>query len=530
VNNLFKEFIRGEPAYIDISFTIKVGEPFGILGKSGSGKTALMQALRGTPEYRPTRGTVTYRLAYCEKCHYVDYPTEVGNECSKCGRSEYKLRVINFWEEQEKNSLIFRNLYNRISIMLQRTFALYGEATVDENIKRNLEKAGVPAHRIGGQAALLISRVKMEHRAYHLARDLSGGEKQRVVFAICLAKKPLLFLADEPTGTLDPVTAERIHKTINREVRKNNLTIVVTSHWPEAVDQLTEKAILLENGKIAMFGDSHEVATKFLSQVEEVVMEKREFDQKIIKVEDLIKYYYSFDRGLIKAVDGVSLDIYEGEIFGIVGVSGSGKTSLAHMICGLKPCTNGSIKIRKDEEWVDMSIPGPRNRGKITRDIGILHQEYSIYPHRTVLQNMTGTIRESIPEELKTKKAYDALKAVNFTDAEIDNILYKFPDQISEGERHRVAIARILIQEPIIVFFDEATGTADPLTRMEIVRSIKKSREMLNQTYVIISHDIDFINTACDRAALMRDGHIITIGEPKEVVETLRTYQEQVMK
>ncbi|MBD3230616.1 MAG: ATP-binding cassette domain-containing protein, partial [Candidatus Lokiarchaeota archaeon] len=266
VENLFKEFIRGEPAYIDINFKIKVGKPFGILGKSGSGKTALMQALRGTPEYRPTRGKVIYRITYCKNCHNVDYPIKVGEKCPNCD-TELELREINFWEEQEKNSIIFRNLYNRISIMLQRTFALYGELTVEENIKRNLEKAGVPSHRIGGQAALLISRVNMNHRAFHLARDLSGGEKQRVVFAINLAKQPLIFLADEPTGTLDPVTAEKIHSVINREVKKNQLTFVVTSHWPEAVDQLTDEAILLENGKIIMYDDSHVVANKFLSQV-----------------------------------------------------------------------------------------------------------------------------------------------------------------------------------------------------------------------------------------------------------------------
>ncbi|MFX0134978.1 MAG: ATP-binding cassette domain-containing protein, partial [Candidatus Hodarchaeota archaeon] len=156
---------------------------------------------------------------------------------------------------------------------------------------------------------------------------------------------------------------------------------------------------------------------------------------------------------------------------------------------------------------------------RATNYMDILHQEYALYPHLTVLQNLTGAIEYPIPEEMKTKKAYDSLKAVNFTNDEIENILYKFPEQISEGERHRVAISRILIKEPKILFFDEATGTADPLTRMEIVRSIKKSRDDLNQTYVIISHDIDFVLAACDRAALMKDGLIIKIGKPAEIID-----------
>ncbi|MDD1778932.1 MAG: ATP-binding cassette domain-containing protein, partial [Candidatus Helarchaeota archaeon] len=195
---------------------------------------------------------------------------------------------------------------------------------------------------------------------------------------------------------------------------------------------------------------------------------------------------------------------------------------------GLRPITKGKIWIRIGEDWVDMSVPGPSERGRASRYMSILHQEYALYPHRTVLENLTGAIRARVPEELKTKKAYDCLYAVNFTNEEIDNILYKFPDDISEGERHRVAIARVLIKEPKIVLLDEPTGTADPLTRMEIVRSIKKSQTDLDQTYLIVSHDIDFILNVCDRAALMRAGKIVFLGKPDEVIQTMKE-QEKAM-
>ncbi|MHA1378966.1 MAG: methyl coenzyme M reductase system, component A2 [Candidatus Helarchaeota archaeon] len=519
VKNLFKEFERGTPAYIEINFTIKEGTSFGILGKSGSGKSALMHALRGTPEYKPTKGSVTYRISVCPNldCLYVDYPSLAGSRCPKCN-TELELKELDFWKEAETNSPIYRSLYNRISIMLQRTFALYGELPVIENLKNALENAGVPENRREGKASLLLTKVSLTHRSMHIARDLSGGEKQRVVFAMSLAKNPLLFLADEPTGTLDVITSKRIHKTMKNAVKKDKLTLIVTSHWPLAVEELTQEAILLEDGKISMHGESSEVARKFLSLVETVDRTEREFENKIMRVENCLKHYYTFDRGIIKAVDGVSLDIYENEIFGLVGLSGSGKTTLSLMMCGLKTITMGKILVKIGDKWVDMSIPGPYERGRATQYMDILHQEYALYPHLTVLENLTGAIEYPIPEEMKTKKAYDALKAVNFTNAEIENILYKFPEQISEGERHRVAIARILIKEPKILFFDEATGTADPLTRMEIVRSIKKSRDDLNQTYVIISHDIDFVLAACDRAALMKNGHVLKVGKPDEII------------
>ncbi|HUY01161.1 MAG TPA: methyl coenzyme M reductase system, component A2 [Candidatus Deferrimicrobium sp.] len=527
VDNISKEFKRGTYAIKDISFIVNEGHSFGILGKSGSGKSVLMHALRGTKGFDPTHGKVYYRVAYCESCNWVEYPSSTKDPCPKCN-GQMTLRMVDLWEEESKASEIFHAIYHRISIMLQRTFALFGEYPVVVNIQNILAKAGVPEKKLQGRALRILGQVKLTHRALHLARDLSGGEKQRAVFAMSLAKSPLLFLADEPTGTLDPITAEAVHDIMKKSVKEGNLSLVVTSHWPHAVAELTDEAILLEHGEIKAKGDPNEVAKKFMDQLETGEFERHESKIPLIKMEDCVKWYYTFDRGIIKAVNGVSLTINEGEIFGLVGVSGSGKTSLSHMLIGLRPITKGRIWIRIGDDWIDMSIPGPGERGRASRYMSILHQEYCLYPHRTVLENLTGAIRARVPEELKTKKAYDVLYAVNFTNEEIDNILYKFPEDISEGERHRVAIARVLIKEPKIVLLDEPTGTADPLTRMEIVRSLRKSREDLDQTYLIVSHDIDFILNVCDRAALMRAGKIVSIGEPQEVIQVMKE-QERAM-
>lgn len=525
VKNLTKEFLRGIPVINNISFTVKEGGSFGILGKSGSGKSALMHAIRGTREYEPTHGQVIYRIACCPKCSWVEYPSKVGAPCPKCG-STMEFREINYWEECKKKTPIYHSIYNRISIMLQRTFALFGEYPALQNIRNILSKSGYPGREVDARALWLLSMVKMVHRATHLARDLSGGEKQRIAFAMSLAREPLLFLADEPTGTLDPITAEAVHEVMLRAVKDEGLTLIVTSHWPLAVKELSSEAILLEDGLATLHSTSAEVADAFLGKLGEYKVERRELKNPLVRVKDCVKYYYTFDRGVVHAVDGVSFKINEGEIFGLVGVSGSGKTTLAHMMVGLKPVTKGKIFVRMGEDWVDISIPGPEERGRATKYMDCLHQEYVLIPHKTVLDNIISAIKYEIIDEMKTKKAYDALKAVNFTDEEIDYILYKFPDEISEGERHRVAIARTLIKEPNIVLLDEPTGTADPLTRMEIVRSIKKARDELGQTYLIISHDVDFIEAVCDRAALMRGGKIVTIGDPKEVVETMKKIEK----
>jgi len=94
-------------------------------------------------------------------------------------------------------------------------------------------------------------------------------------------------------------------------------------------------------------------------------------------------------------------------------------------------------------------------------------------------------------------------------------------DEMSEGERHRITLAQVLIKEPKIIIMDEPTGTMDPITKISVTTSILKAREEAGETFVIVSHDMDFVNEVCDRVALMRDGKIVDIGKPKNVLSQL---------
>jgi len=520
VEDLTKEFTPGLPVVKNISFTLKEAKTFGLLGKSGQGKSVIMQAIRGIPEYEPTTGEIIFRVAYCPNCHWVEYPSKAGEPCPKCS-TRMEFREVNYWEELHKQSRIGKSLHDRIAIMPQRGFSLYSEFPAVENIRRVLLSIGYPEGEVDIRAVELLSSVRLQHRLLHLGRDLSGGEKQRVIFAMCLARNPLLFLADEPTGTLDPITSVVVSDVVKEAVEKDRISLLLTSHWPEAIKMLTEEAILIENGEAVMKGSSDEVYRAFMEKVEKLEVQRFKGTRPMVKCEGVRKWYYTFDRGLVKAVDGVDLEIYEGEVFGIVGLSGSGKTTLAHMIIGIKPVTQGKISVRIGEEWIDMGIPGPDERGRATLHMDILHQEYTLHAGRIILENLTGVVTEPLPEEVKTQRAYEVLRAVNFTDPEIDYLLYKFPDQLSEGERHRVCIARSLMKKPKLVLLDEPTGTADPITRVEIAKSIRSARDALNQTYLIISHDIDFMKLACDRAVYMRHGKIQAVGDPDEIIDLM---------
>ncbi len=524
LENITKSF-KGVPVLKNLNLTINEGQVLGILGRSGSGKSVLINMLRGMKDYKPDDGTITYNIAICKECLRVEPPSKVGSVCG-CGCGcEFEAMSVNFWDCDRK---VFAAIKRRISIMLQRTFALYEDDTVIDNVIKSM--SDVDYEESTYRALDILELSQMTHRITHIARDLSGGEKQRVVLARQIAKDPMLFLADEPTGTLDPKTAELLHQALIEGVKEKGVTMVVTSHWPEVMKKLSDYVIWLEKGEIIAEGNPTEIVEKFMAQVP--LPEKGEefkSDAPIIEMKEVKKHYYSIDRGVVKAVDGVNLTVDEGEIFGVVGLSGAGKTTLSRILFGLTDPSSGEIMVRLGENWIDMTQKGPIGRGRVMPYLGILHQEYSLYPHRNVLGNLTEAISLELPAEFAKMKAIYVLKAVGFDDEYAESILKKSPDELSGGERHRVALAQVLIKEPNIIILDEPTGTMDPITRVQVTDSIIKAREELNQTFLIISHDMEFVLDVCDRACLMRGGKILKIGEPESIIEELTPTEKEKM-
>ena len=523
LKNITKNF-DGVDVLKDINLKINEGETLGILGRSGSGKSVLINMLRGTKEYAPDAGNIIMNIAVCPDCLAVESPSHEGNKCS-CGGT-FEIREVDFFNAERK---LFASIKRRISIMLQRNFALYDEETVIENVMRAIPDT--VEYEEGLYIALeLLEMVQMNHRITHIARDLSGGEKQRVVLARQLAKAPMMFLADEPTGTLDPQTAVKLHNTLKEGVKDKNITMLITSHWPEVMIELADNVIWLENGEIKEEGNPHEVVDHFMETVPVPAKpEIPEFGEEEILIKDLKKHYYSIERGVVKAVDGINLTIHQEEIFGIVGLSGSGKTTTTRMLIGLTEPSSGEIDIKLGDEWIDMTKGGPLNRGRIVPYLGLLHQEYSLYPHRTILGNLTDAISLNLPAEFGKIKAIHALTTVGFDEKESTVILDKYPDQLSVGEKHRIALAQVLIKEPKIIVLDEPTGTMDPITRVNVTDSILKARTELEQTFIIVSHDMDFVLDVCDRAALMRGGKLLDVGTPEEIVEQLTPDEKEDM-
>jgi methyl coenzyme M reductase system subunit A2 len=525
VDNLCMDF-DGERVLKNISFEIAEGEILGIIGRSGAGKTVLMHLIRGV-ELPPTSGRIIYHVAACGGCNYMDVAGSAGKPCPQCGGTLTALDV-DLWNE--KDDALKRRVMRRTAIMFQRTFALYGDDRVIENVLHALDDIDYPQDKAINRAADLIDQVRLSHRMMHIARDLSGGEKQRVVLARQLAKEPFMLFADEPTGTLDPGTARIVHTMLSDAAKTNNMGIVVTSHFSQVIEDTAHRAILLVDGSIAKIGSPKEVIGEFMKGCDDSEkFEEAELGDKVVVARDLFKRYISVDRGVVKAVNGVSFEVNTKEIFGIIGKSGAGKTTLSGIIAGLIEPTSGEMNIRIGDEWVDMTKPGIEQRGRATGYIGLLHQEYDLFPHRTVLDNLTDAIGLEFPKELAMRKALVTLKMAGFTDQKSKEILDRMPGHLSEGERHRVALAQVLIREPRIVILDEPTGTMDPITKIDVKHSIMHSREEMDETFIVVSHDMEFVRDICDRLALMRGGKIVQIGKTAEVLATLTEEERRIM-
>ena len=499
----------------NVSFEIPEGEIMGVIGRSGAGKSVLMHLLRGV-EQPPTKGSIVYHMAACDRCTYMDVQSRAGKKCPECG-GELVAVDVDLWGE--KTDGMKSRVMNRTAIMFQRTFALYGDDRVIENVLHALDDIRYPQEHAINRAADLIDQVRLSHRMMHIARDLSGGEKQRVVLARQLAKNPSMLFADEPTGTLDPQTARLVHGMLIEAAKKNTMGMVVTSHFSQVIEDMANRALLLVDGEITSIGSPKTVIRAFAKDYHE--MEESapvELGGKILSARDVTKRYISVDRGVVKAVNMVTFDVAKKEIFGIIGKSGAGKTTLSGIISGIIEPTSGEMNILIGDDWVDMTKPGIDQRGRAKEYIGLLHQEYDLFPHRTVIDNLTDSIGLDFPKELAIRKAVITLRMAGFSEEKSREILNRFPGELSDGERHRVALAQVLIKEPRLIILDEPTGTMDPITKQDVKHSILNARDEMDETFIVVSHDMDFVRDVCDRVALMRGGKIIDIGPTAEIL------------
>jgi phospholipid/cholesterol/gamma-HCH transport system ATP-binding protein len=228
-----------------------------------------------------------------------------------------------------------------------------------------------------------------------------------------------------------------------------------------------------------------------------------------IRVGDLV---VGFGRHVV--IDHLSLDVRRGEILGLVGASGGGKSVLMRTIIGLIPRQGGEIEV------MGAAIGDSHDRGNrnAAGRWGILFQQGALFSSLTVRQNVQFPLRENLvlSESLMDEIATAKLEMVGLKPEDGD----KFPSELSGGMTKRVALARALALDPAIVFLDEPTSGLDPIAAGDFDVLIKTLQKTLGLTVFMVTHDLASLNTVCDRVAALADGKIVAIGPMRELLQS----------
>ena len=238
----------------------------------------------------------------------------------------------------------------------------------------------------------------------------------------------------------------------------------------------------------------------------------------IIELKNICKIFVQ-DGKTFNAVENASVSIEKGDIFGIIGFSGAGKSTLVRTINLLGRPTSGSV-IVKGKDFLSLSQKELREERK---KIGMIFQHFNLLNSRNVFENVAFPLKSSgLSKEQIAEKVHSLLKLV-----EIDEKSGNYPEQLSGGQKQRVAIARALANDPDILLCDEATSALDPTTTKSILKLLKKLKEKLGLTIVIITHQMEVIKEICDKVAVMENGRIVEQGD---VFTIFATPKDEVTK
>ncbi len=504
----------------NVNLDIKQGEFISILGHNGSGKSTFAKNINCL--LTPTEGTII-----------VDGLDTKDDE--------------NVWEIRKNCGMVFQNPDNQIVATI-----------VESDVAFGLENMGVPTEEIIQRVDEALKWVGMEEYRESIPSMLSGGQKQRVAIAGILAMKPKCVIFDESTAMLDPSGRKEVLETALMLNKKENITVIIITHYMEEVIS-SDRVIVMGDGKIEMEGTPEEVfaqgdkleslsltiplVTKIgnkvnsekipknllsLEQFENVFPENKDnkvFDFSDIKdgvverkdevVVDIKNLTHTYNRGTTfeaVALDDVNIKINRGEFIGIIGHTGSGKSTLIqHMNLILKPTDFKSEIIVCGEDI----LRNKENLRAVRKKIGLIFQypEYQLF-ETTVYDDVAfGCKNLGMNQSEINKNVIDALNFVG-----IDERFYdKSPFELSGGQRRKVAIAGVIAMKPEILILDEPVAGLDPVSRQELLDNIEEMRQKWGTTIILVSHSMDDVAKMSNRIIVMEKGKAIYYDETNEV-------------
>lgn len=372
---------------------------------------------------------------------------------------------------------------------------------------------------------------KLTDRLDSFPHQLSGGQRQRVMIAIAIANNPKLLIADEPTTAIDARVSKQIMELLKKIKKEYNLSILFITHDLAMVKEYAETLVVMRKGEIVESGQTLKIFknpkseyTKFLinSEPKRLVSKIDSKAENVLEVRDLaveVANSYSmlsFGRDNKKILEDVSFDLKKGETLGIIGESGSGKTTIAMAVLRLMK-SSGIIKLNGTK----ISDLSNRQLKPYRKSIQVVFQD----PFESLNPRMT--IKEIIAEgpkahHLFTDSELEERLVQSMKEVELDeSYLSRYPHELSGGQRQRVAIARAIILNPEIVILDEPTSALDKAVQKTVLSLLKNLQDKFGLSYILISHDLNVINALSHRIAIIENGKIKEIGNCEDLIKKI---------
>ena len=534
-----------------IDFSVEEGEFVAVLGHNGSGKSTLARLTNGL--LSPTDGNITV----------------FGLDAKD---------TKNLFEIRKQVGIVFQNPDNQTVASI-----------VEDDVAFGPENVGIKREEIGQRISFALDAVGMSEFRHATPSRLSGGQKQRIALAGVLALKPRVMILDEATAMLDPRGRKEVMDVVLRLNREEKITVILITHFPEEA-MLADRAIVMSGGRIVMEGkpadifareeelekysltlprqirvcrglrqggvaiadtmDENTIAEGVLAAFGNLgTLQKTNANIKTVGdgtrstpinpektgegrvyCDNLSFVYNPKSPFETHALDNVHLEINAGDFFGIIGHTGSGKsTFVQHLNALLKvPSANKKYKAKKPKKGQPLppktvlTVNGFDLTDKTTdfkalrSKVGMVFQypEYQLFAE-TVFEDVAFGLK-NFAKELSEAEIENAVReALETVGLDYEKVKNRSPFELSGGQKRRVAIAGVIVTKPQILVLDEPAAGLDPLGKEEIMALLHKIHGDWCKTVIIVSHDMDEIAENCNRAAIFSEGKIVVTDTPK---------------
>jgi peptide/nickel transport system ATP-binding protein len=494
----------GERLIHEVSFSINAGEIYALVGESGSGKSVTSLAVM---RLLPDALAITGGRVRMQEVELFDV-TEQNMQQIRGRRAAMIFQ----------NALTSLNPVQRVGDQVAETLRLHTQLRGGELRDRVVElftEVGLP---------------DPDQRYRFYPHELSGGQQQRVMIAMALACEPELLIADEPTTALDVTIQKQVLELVRELARSRELAVLLITHDMGVVKNTADRVAVMYQGEIieeaAVDGFFHRPQQDYSRQLIASLPDLRHFQSKrvrlpLLKITDLA-VHFPIRKGVLqrvvdvtRAVDGVSLEIGEGETYALVGESGSGKSTLGRAILNLEKVTAGSIQFG---ETTIVNLPRLQMLPFRKRIQVIFQNPFSSMNPRMTVGRIIEEGMQSLGIDMDSRQRQERIVSLlERVQLEADH-RDRYPHEFSGGQLQRVAIARALAVEPRLIICDEPTSALDVSIRAEVLELLQELQREFEVSYLFITHDLSIVPGLAHHVGVMRDGQIVEQGTAEQIL------------